>query len=59
MPTQNSMENQYFLMPYRFLQECWNSARFHWIPPELAWIQAFLQEWHWNSDFFSLYKVIF
>jgi len=30
--------NQYFLMPYRFLQECWNSGRFHQIP----------LEWNWN-----------
>jgi len=39
------------------------STIFHWngtgIGLDFSGIQAFLQEWHWNSDFFSLYKVIF
>jgi len=59
-------KSKYFLMPYRFLQECRNSARFHWIPPEWNWNWPGFQ---WNSSipagmalefsFFSLYKIIF
>jgi len=40
----SKLNQQYFLMRYRFLQKCWNSARFHrnplewnWTPLELAW----------------------
>ena len=36
-----------------------DSSGFCWTPVESSRIQAFLQEWHWNSDFFSLNKVIF
>jgi hypothetical protein len=49
-------KDQYFLMPYRFLQECFNSTGFRWIAEELmhscrnrTGIQIFL----------SLYCVIF
>ena len=38
----SSDKSQYFLMPLTFLQECGDSAGFHWIP----------LEWDWNETGF-------